>query len=294
VNGKDLAAYVYALLGGQSYTQRFWNELETPGPRVPVTKDGELFGKAVALGRRLIWLHTYAEWFRGEDRGDEVPAASARNITPVSSDPAKYPLDYAYNPDKREVRVGDGGFGPVAPEIWEFEVSGLKVVQSWLGYRTKARAGKKSSALDEIRPERWTPRMTDELLELLWVLEATLAMEPELSAALDAVVAGECLKAEDLPQRPRPSGVHRAQKLKLAAYCHQWGQMICMGTTTRLGTHSNPCDHYGCEGETREIVLRMAVISGCDAPPVLELAEHSFDEISAFVGPAVQGIGRPA
>jgi len=62
----------------------------------------------------------------------------------------------------------------------------------------------------------------------------------------------------------------------------------------RLGTHSNPCDHYGCEGETREIVLRIAVISGCDASPVLELAEHAFDEISAFVGPAVQRIGRPA
>jgi hypothetical protein len=45
------------------------------------------------------------------------------------------------------------------------------------------------------------------------------------------------------------------------------------------GTHSNPCGHYGCEGETREIVLRIAVISGCDASPVLELAEHSFDEI---------------
>ena len=62
----------------------------------------------------------------------------------------------------------------------------------------------------------------------------------------------------------------------------------------RLGTHSNPCDHYGCEGETGEIVLRIAVISGCDASPVLELAEHAFDEISAFVGPAVQRIGRPA
>jgi hypothetical protein len=33
------------------------------------------------------------------------------------------------------------------------------------------------------------------------------------------------------------------------------------------------------------IVLRMAVISGCDASPVLKLAEHTFDEISAFVGP---------
>jgi hypothetical protein len=65
-------------------------------------------------------------------------------------------------------------FGPVAPEVWEFEISGLKAVQSWLGYRMKKRAGKKSSPLDDIRPERWTPKMTDELLELLWVLEATL------------------------------------------------------------------------------------------------------------------------
>jgi hypothetical protein len=37
-----------------------------------------------------------------------------------------------------------------------------------------------------------------------------------------------------------------------------------------------------------------AVISVCDASPVLELAEHAFDEISAFVGPAIHRIGRPA
>jgi hypothetical protein len=200
ITAEDLAAYIYALLGGQSYTQRFWNELETPGPRVPVTKDGELFSKAAALGRRLIWLHTYAERFRGEDRGDEVPTGSAKNIAPVSSDPAKYPVDYEYDSEKREVRVGDGRFGPVTPEIWEFEVSGLKVVQSWLGYRMKVRAGRKSSRLDDIRPERWTPRMTDEFLELLWVLEATLAVEPQLSAALDSVVGGACFRADELPQ----------------------------------------------------------------------------------------------
>lgn len=87
----------------------------------------------------------------------------------------------------------------MSPQVWEFEVSGLKVVQSWLGYRMKKRAGKKSSPLDEIRPERWTARMSDELLELLWVLEATLAMEPELEAALEKVVAGPCFAAADLP-----------------------------------------------------------------------------------------------
>jgi hypothetical protein len=198
-SAEDLAAYVYALLGGQSYTKRFWNELETPGPRVPMTKDGASFEAAAKLGRKLIWLHTYAERFRAADRGDEVPIGKATTIKGVSSAPAHYPAKYAYDAAKREITVGDGRFGPVAPEVWEFEVSGLKVVQSWLGYRMKKRAGKKSSPLDEIRPELWTARMSDEFLELLWVLEATLAMEPDLAAALDKVVSGPCFAASDLP-----------------------------------------------------------------------------------------------
>jgi hypothetical protein len=199
-SAEDLAAYVYALLGGQSYTKRFWNELETPGPRVPMTKDGAIFADAVKLGRKLIWLHTYAARFQDATQGDEVPNGKATTIKGVSSAPAHYPAEYAYDPAKREVTVGDGRFGPVAPEVWDFEVSGLKVVQSWLGYRMKKRSGKKSSPLDEIRPERWTARMSDEFLELLWVLEATLAMEPDLAAVLDKAVSGPCFAAADLPQ----------------------------------------------------------------------------------------------
>lgn len=196
---EDLAAYVYAVLGGQSYTRRFWNELETPGPRVPLTKDSGSFADVAKLGRRLIWLHTYAERFRGGDRGDEVPKGKTTTIKGVSSDPAHYPAECGYDSVTREIAVGDGRFGPVAPDVWGFEVSGLNVVQSWLGYRMKKRAGKKSSPLDDIRPERWTARMSDELLELLWVLEATLAMEPELEKALDKVVAGPCFVAAELP-----------------------------------------------------------------------------------------------
>ena len=199
VSAEDLAAYVYALLGGQSYTHRFWNELETPGPRVPITKDGPLFFEAATLGRRLIWLHTYAERFRGNGRGDRIPAGEARCTAPVSDSPALYPEKFLWVETDRQIWVGSGRFGPVAPEIWNFEVSGLLVVQSWLGYRMKKRAGRKSSPLDDIRPERWTPRMTEELLELLWVLEATLEMEPELEAVLDRVVAGPCFEASELP-----------------------------------------------------------------------------------------------
>lgn len=201
---EDLAAYVYAVLGGQSYTRRFWNELETPGPRVPLTKDGSIFAAAAKLGRKLIWLHTYAERFRGEGQGEEVPQGTATTIKGVPSEAAHYPTEYSYDPAKQEIAVGDGRFGPVALGVWEFEVSGLKVVHSWLGYRMKKRAGKKSSPLDDIRPECWTARMSDEFLELLWVLESTLCMEPELEKALDKVVAGPCFTAAELPT-PKPA-----------------------------------------------------------------------------------------
>lgn len=50
-------------------------------------------------------------------------------------------------------------------------------------------AGRRSSPLDEIRPERWTPAFTEEFLELLWVLEATVAKYPALESLLDRVVA---------------------------------------------------------------------------------------------------------
>ena len=106
---------------------------------MPLTKDGKIFAEAVKLGRQLIWLHTYAERFRGSGRGEEVPKGKATTIKGVSSDPAQYPVKYSYDATKREISVGDGRFGPVAPKVWEFEVSGLKVVQSWLGYRMKKR-----------------------------------------------------------------------------------------------------------------------------------------------------------
>ena len=123
----------------------------------------------------------------------------ATTIKGVSSDPTRYPAEYSYDSAKREVTIGHGRFGPVAAEVWEFEVSGLKVVQSWLGYRMKKRKGRKSSPLDHIRPNRWTARMSDELLELLWVLEASLALEPELEKVLESVIAGPCFTVAELP-----------------------------------------------------------------------------------------------
>jgi hypothetical protein len=63
----------------------------------------------------------------------------------------------------------------------------------------EAGAGRSSSPLDEIRPSIWTGQMTQELLELIWVLEGTQSMLPQLGALLDQIVGDETFHADELP-----------------------------------------------------------------------------------------------
>ena len=43
VSAEDLFAYAYGMLAQPAYVERFWDELEMPPPRLPITKDAELF-----------------------------------------------------------------------------------------------------------------------------------------------------------------------------------------------------------------------------------------------------------
>ncbi len=198
---EDLFAYVYAILQAPSYTSRFYQELEIPGPRIPFTREPALFARGVELGRRLIWLHTYGErMIPPGERAGRVPQGSARYEKPVPQTEDGYPARHHYDEDKRELHVGEGVFAPVGPEVARFEVSGLHVVGSWLDYRMKSGAGRRSSPLDEIRPTVWPQEFTVELLQLLWILEHTVALGPALDDLLATILAGELFAADDLPQ----------------------------------------------------------------------------------------------
>ena len=131
-----------------------------------------------------------------------MPPGYAKCLKAVPDTPGNYPESYDYNEATQTLSVGKGRFAPVNLEVFEFEVSGLKVVQSWLNYRMKKGHGRKSSPLDDIRPERWTSEFTTELLNLLWVLEATLAEYPRQKELLEAVVSGDVFKADELPNVP--------------------------------------------------------------------------------------------
>jgi len=203
VEPEDLLAYCYGILGSPAYTRRFWDELEEGQVRVPLTKDRALFDRGEEIGRTLLRLHTYGERFvlKGQKRG-KVPQGSARCLKAVSSRSEDYPADFAYDEAGRTLRVGEGEFTPVAKEVWGFEVSGLKVVSSWLSYRMRDAGDGGTSPLDLIHPESWTPTLTRELLDLLWVLEATLEVYPQQEKILAEIVAGPLFKASELPAIP--------------------------------------------------------------------------------------------
>lgn len=76
----------------------------------------------------------------------------------------------------------------MAPDVWDYEVSGLKVVQSWLAYRMKGSSGKKSSPLDDIRPQTWS--FSADFVELLSVVEHMVRAEPNAAELLDRVLDG--------------------------------------------------------------------------------------------------------
>lgn len=203
VTPEDFAAYLYGILGQPAFTRRYYNELKSRQVRVPLTADAALFRQGRDLGAYLLWLHTYGEshipegWRRGQ-----IPNGAARCTVAVPQDERGYPESFRYDAATETLHVGAGQFAPVPPEVYDYSVSGLKVVQSWLKYRMRAGAGKKSSPLDDLRPMTWPARFTEELLELLWALAATVATYPQQEELLAAVVNGPGLDPEELPPIP--------------------------------------------------------------------------------------------
>ena len=130
--------------------------------------------------------------------------------TPAGRD--EYPENYSYDEMTQELQVGKGIFEHVRPQVWKFSVSGLLVLKSWLAYRMKDRAGKKSSALDDIRPESWT--FDDELLDLLWLLDNTIDLLPKVNENFEKILQSDLFHANDFP-KPTAAEQHSKNNLSL-------------------------------------------------------------------------------
>lgn len=199
---EDLFAYCYGVLAGGDYTTRFLDELDTPGPRIPLTSDPGLFAQMVEMGKNLLWLHTFGERFRDDGvRTDLSVPDEIEWIAPVRRMPETLG-DCQFDSASETLFVGDGTLAGVRDGVWQFEVSGLQVLRKWLGYRTVKGTGRAAGTdrpLDQIRPMNWHTDWHRELRELVYVLTATLDYLPAGTELLELICSGPLISALDLP-----------------------------------------------------------------------------------------------
>jgi Type ISP C-terminal specificity domain len=178
-----------ALFSAPSYTRRFAADLEDAFPHVPFPTDLDVFRQAVEVGERIRRLQTF-------DLQPEQRFWTAR----LEGSPKDRTLAV--------LRTGSGfldqgnGFGTirlnptlrlerVPLRVWEFAVSGYRVVYRWLDARN-------GLSLDEVIDEETGDTLQRQVLDLVARVAAYLAAcdaaEPVLEAALASSLTKNDLK----------------------------------------------------------------------------------------------------
>ncbi|MGH3783971.1 MAG: type ISP restriction/modification enzyme [Pseudonocardiaceae bacterium] len=191
VTGLDLLCYVTAVVSHPGYTARFAEQLETPGVRVPLTADAEIFTRAVELGREVVWASTYgqrcADPAAGRPRDDISlpPDQRPMSLDGIPHTPEAMPATIEHSSDDLDTEaddlllVGGSRFQPVPAAVWHYDVGGKPVLRQWFAYRKREPGGRVTSPLDLIVADRWSHEDTVELRELISVLRRLTAPEQD-------------------------------------------------------------------------------------------------------------------
>jgi len=130
---KEILYYIYSILYSNIYRDKYADFLKIDFPRIPFTKDYDLFSKMAKLGKRLAHLHLLQSkeldtpLVKSQGKGDNV----VEQLKYDAKDQRVY-----YNPTQY--------FEGVTREIWEYQIGGYQVCHKWL----KDRKGKRLSAGD--------------------------------------------------------------------------------------------------------------------------------------------------
>ncbi|MFD6302332.1 type ISP restriction/modification enzyme [Streptomyces sp. NPDC060223] len=200
VSPDDLAAYIAGAIAHPTFTQRFREELNSPGVRVPITADRKLWLDAVHIGQQIIRVSTFGERFKNLE--SDIGKSKTEAVTyAVRVDPSRLPSSLSYAPEREELLVGTGVFRGVSERMRNYDVGGRKVLDSWFAARCGEPKGRNLSELDTIRSERWTPGWSNELIEVLKILRHLTELENSQALLLERVLSGPLIDVAELTRR---------------------------------------------------------------------------------------------
>lgn len=218
---EDLLAYIAAVTAHPGFTERYADDLNSPGVRVPLTADGGLWHEAIYLGRHVLWASTFGTRCINPDDGR--PAGTTTDwwrrthpeimYTRVVA-PDTLPSTITYDSEQEHLLIEGGLFTGVTPRMRTYVTGGRNVLDSWLAYRSKQSAGKVTSELDRERPEHWEHDWSRELVEVLAVLRHLTALESQQAELLDRILASPLIDIAELTRRrivPAPEHAREAR-----------------------------------------------------------------------------------
>lgn len=195
---EDVFHYVYAILYAPTYRARYAEFLRTDFPRIPFTKDRDVFAQLAALGARLTALHLLdspeldTPTCRFEGDGDAVVARTKSQ-------------GFRYDPDAQRLCVNKTQyFGPLPPEVHDYRIGGYQVCDKWLKDRRDRRLD-----LDDIRT----------YCRMVTAIGVTLGIQDEIDglyshAEEDVVVTSWASKDSVRTQGPRIEREDQSRRIR--------------------------------------------------------------------------------
>ncbi|MBV9848588.1 MAG: N-6 DNA methylase [Armatimonadetes bacterium] len=121
---EDVFDYLYAVFHSPAYRSRYAEFLKIDFPRLPLTRDPDLFRQLCGLGAQLVGLHLMET--QAAPQPDFPEAGSDRVETVRYAEPSQ-------GVSQGRVYINASQyFSGVTPEVWNFHVGGYQVCQKWL------------------------------------------------------------------------------------------------------------------------------------------------------------------
>lgn len=140
VSSEEVFYYIYAILYSDIYRQKYQEFLKVDFPRVPFTKDYDLFVRLGKLGKKLVDLHLLKSPELNNPiikfYGDGDCRVKTRNYQPSLAG-SGWPIAKDFQETDGAVKINESqSFDGIAKPVWNYYIGGYQVLDKWLKDRT--------------------------------------------------------------------------------------------------------------------------------------------------------------
>ena len=118
---EKILCYIYSILYAETYRSEYAEFLKSDFPRIPFTKDRNLFVKLAGLGNKLLDLHL----LKSPELDKPISRFQGKGNNRIEKE--------NYVEKENRVYINNGQyFEGVEPKVWKYQIGGFQVLDKWL------------------------------------------------------------------------------------------------------------------------------------------------------------------